>query len=165
LRAKIASAIFQMSVRRARLYIDLGRCVVFSSNDFYDRCLAIYFNAWARILAASALEVARRGPILLAQQEALDLAGRGLRQFSDKIDPARIFVRGKTALAEFAELGGERGTCGLSVFEDDEGLRLDQALLIEASDDGRSEASVSTGLRVTLGLFFRFKFNGSEITR
>jgi hypothetical protein len=116
--------------------------------------LAKYFSSWARILAASTLEVARRGPILLAQQEALDLAGRGLWQFSDKVDPARIFVRGKAVLAEFAELGGERGACGFSVLEDDESLRLDETFLIEATNDGRSEASVSTGLRVTLGQLF-----------
>jgi len=90
----------------------------------------------------------------LAQQEALDLAGRGFWQFGDKVDPARIFVRGKAVLAELAELGGERGACGLAVLQGDEGLRLDETFLIEASDDGRSEASVSTGLRVTLGLLF-----------
>jgi hypothetical protein len=104
---------------------------------FYDRCLAKYFSAWARILAASALEVARRGPIFLAQQEALDFAGRGFWQFRNKVDPARIFVRGNAALAELAELGGKRDASGLSVFEDDEGLRLDQTFLIEAADDGR----------------------------
>ena len=84
----------------------------------------------------------------------MDFSGRGFRQLADEIDPARIFVRGQAVLAEFAERGGERGACGLSFLEDDKGLRLDQAFLIEASDDGRSEASVSTGLRVTLGLLF-----------
>jgi hypothetical protein len=66
----------------------------------------------------------------LAQQEALDFAGRGFWQFRNKVDPARIFVRGKAALAEFAELGGKRDASGLSVFEDGEGLRLDQTFLI-----------------------------------
>ena len=84
----------------------------------------------------------------------MDLAGRGFGQFGDKIDPARIFVRGKAVLAKFAERGGERGACGLAVLENDESFRLDQAFLIEATNDGRSEASVSTGLRVTLGLLF-----------
>ena len=84
----------------------------------------------------------------------MDLTGRGFWQFGDKVDPARIFVRGKAALAELAELGGERGACGLAVLQDDEGLRLDQAFLIEATNDGRTEASVSTRLRVTLGLLF-----------
>ena len=84
----------------------------------------------------------------------MDFSGRGFWQFGDKVDPARIFVRGKTALAEFTELGGKRDASGLSVFEDDEGLWLDQTFLIKTTNDGRSEASVSTGLRVTLGLLF-----------
>jgi hypothetical protein len=90
----------------------------------------------------------------LAQQKALDFAGRGFWQFRNKVDPARIYVMGNAALAEFAELGGKRDASGLSVFEDDEGLRLDQTFLIKATNDGRLEASVSTGLRVTLGLLF-----------
>src|SRR5271167_3945836 len=80
-------------------------------------------------IAALALELGWRGLVLLAQQEALDFPGCGLWQLSDKVDPARIFVRGKAVLAEFAELGGECGACGFSVLEDDEGLRLDQAFL------------------------------------
>jgi hypothetical protein len=95
----------------------------------------------------------------------LDFAGRGLWQFGNKVDPARVFVRGKAVLAEFAERGGERGACGFSVLEDDEGLRLDQTFLIEATDDGCSEASVSTGLCVTLGLLFGSNSMGRKLLR
>ena len=60
------------------------------------------FSFSASFLAAGAFEFGRRGPILLPQQEALDFSGRGFRQFSDEVDPTRIFVRGKAALAELA---------------------------------------------------------------
>ena len=103
--------------------------------------------------------------MLIAQQEALDFSGRGFWQFRNKVYPARIFVRGKAALAEFTELGGKRDASGLSVFEDDEGLWLDQTFLIKATNNGRSEASASTGLCVTLGLLFGSNSMGRKLLR
>jgi hypothetical protein len=99
----------------------------------------------------------------LAQQEALDFAGRSLWQLGNEVDPARIFVRGKAALAEFTELGGKRDASGLSVFEDDEGLWLDQTFLIKATNDGRSEASASTTPRITVGLLFGSNSMGRKL--
>ena len=93
----------------------------------------------------------------------MDFDGHGFWQLRNKVDPARIFVRGNAALAEFAELGGKRDASGLSVFEDDEGLRLDQPFLIKATNDGRSEASASTGLCVTLGLLFGSNSMGRKL--
>ena len=57
---------------------------------------------------------------------------------------------GNAALAEFAELGGKRDASGLSVFEDDEGLWLDQTFLIKATNDGRLD---------DVGMFDKFGFN------
>ena len=67
----------------------------------------------------------------------MDFAGRGFWQFSDKVDPAWIFVRGEAALAEFHQFADKRRISRLSFLEDDEGLRLDKTFLIEPTNNGR----------------------------
>src|SRR3990170_5059821 len=44
----------------------------------------------------------------LAQLEALDLSGRGLRELGDELDPARVLVGRERVLHERLELVGER---------------------------------------------------------
>ena len=44
-------------------------------------------------------------PLQLAQPEALDLAGRGLRQLGDELDLARVLVRRQPVLDEGLQLG------------------------------------------------------------
>ena len=58
------------------------------------------------------------------QLEALDLAGGGLGQLGDELDPARVLVGGELVLDEALELVLEGRRRGVAVLEHDEGLGL-----------------------------------------
>ena len=75
-----------------------------------------------RVVGASALTAPAL--LALAQAEALDLAGRGLRQLVDELERARVLVRREPLLDEGLELGVARRVARL---DDDEGLGLDRA--------------------------------------
>src|SRR5262245_2714074 len=64
------------------------------------------------------------------QLEALDLAGRGLRQLRDEVDPAGVLVRSDLVLHEGLELVGELVTAARRLFEDHERLRLDEPIAV-----------------------------------
>src|ERR1700730_2889579 len=76
-----------------------------------------------------------------AQFEALDLAGRGLRQRIDEFDPARIFPRPYRALDVRLEALIERPASALArvSLENHESLRLEQTLGVLRRNDGRFE--------------------------
>src|SRR4030095_1780145 len=62
------------------------------------------------------------------QLEALDLAGRGLGQLGDEVDPAGILVRSDLVLHEGLELVGELVAAARRLLEDHERLRLDETV-------------------------------------
>ncbi|OLB13068.1 MAG: hypothetical protein AUH18_02805 [Candidatus Rokubacteria bacterium 13_2_20CM_69_10] len=70
----------------------------------------------------------------LAQAEALELARRGAGQLGEQEDPARALVRRQFGLGNASEIAGEMGRRG-GVLRDDEGERLDQAVLVGGADD------------------------------
>ncbi len=72
-----------------------------------------------------------------AQFVALDLAGRGLRQAVDVLDPARILPRAGLHLDVL--LQHVLGRCVLAGLEDDEGARLEEAVGIFLRHDGGFE--------------------------
>src|SRR6266540_6706774 len=72
-----------------------------------------------------------------SQPEALNLAGCGLRQLSDEVDPAGVFVGSEPILAECEELRRERIVARAAVLEDDKGFRLDELVLVGTTNDGR----------------------------
>src|ERR1043166_9336251 len=74
-------------------------------------------------------------PTSIAKLEALDFAGRGLGQRIAEVDPARIFVGRKAALAGFEKLADEGGVALAGRLEHDERLRLGQPILVGAADD------------------------------
>src|SRR4051795_5860137 len=85
------------------------------------------------ILAGS---LARRA--LAAQFEALDLAGRGLRQIGAKLDPAGVFIGGELGFDVVLQRPRHRVTswrlCDFGlILHHDEGLGLDQSIAVGPS--------------------------------
>src|SRR5262249_29757870 len=71
---------------------------------------------------------------LLAQAEALELARRGTGELRDEEDPARALVCGQLGLGDSAQITREVGR-RVGVPRDDEGERLDEAVLVGGADD------------------------------
>src|SRR5215510_1671914 len=69
--------------------------------------------------------------------EPLDLAGRGLGQLGDEVDPAGVLVGSDLVLDEGLELVGELVAAARGLLEDDEGLRLDQPIAVLTADHRR----------------------------
>src|SRR4249920_678266 len=84
-----------------------------------------------------------------AQLEALNFAGRGLRQRIDEFDPAWIFPRADRALDVGLEALIERpaGALARVAFENHESLRLEQTFRVLCGDDGRFEHIGMAGQR------------------
>src|SRR5206468_3042407 len=76
---------------------------------------------------------------LPAKLEALDLPGRRLGQLAHELDPARVLVRREPALDVLLHGGFEGFARRLALLEDDEGLRLDQAVVVLVADHRRFE--------------------------
>src|SRR5215831_6576051 len=75
----------------------------------------------------------------IPQLEALDLTGRGARQVGSDVDPARIFP-GAGALLHMRAQRFEQPLVGaVTVFEHDEGFRLDQSVAVLLADNGGLE--------------------------
>src|SRR5262245_47408388 len=67
---------------------------------------------------------------LRTQSEALNLAGCGLRQVEPKLDPARILVGRELRFAMILQRLRQLIASSLRCLEHNEGLRLDQLLLV-----------------------------------
>src|SRR5919106_705161 len=69
-------------------------------------------------------------PSFGAQLESLYLAGRGLRQFRDEFNPARIFVGGEPAFHVLLQISGELRGLWYVRKKNDVSLRFDQAVFV-----------------------------------
>src|SRR6266851_2034323 len=69
----------------------------------------------------------------LPQLESLDLPGRGLGEGLDEFHPPRILVRGEASPRKSLELGRQLGGTLYSRPKHDEGLRLEQVVLVGLS--------------------------------
>ena len=90
----------------------------------------------ARGAAGAAAASVMRGRARAREAEALDLAGRGLRQFGDELDRARIFVGREPVLDEALEL---RFVDMLAGLQHHEGLGLGEPVGVGRADDGGLE--------------------------
>src|SRR5436190_11737380 len=75
----------------------------------------------------------------LAQPEPLDLSGRGLRQLRQELDPPRPLVLGQPLAHELLERVAELGRARDTLTQDNEGHRLDEAIVILVPDDAAFE--------------------------
>src|SRR5262244_477413 len=101
----------------------------------YIREMRVVRRTWSGLCDGAAVGAGDRS----AELEPLNLARRRLGQFRDELDPARILVRRELVLHEALELGLEAGRGGGAVFEDDEGLGLDEAVRVLVAHHRRLE--------------------------
>src|SRR5438445_7250351 len=78
-------------------------------------------------------------PPSIPQLEALNLAGRGARQVSPDVDPARIFPRAGALLHMRAQRFEQPLVGAVAVLEHNEGFRFDQPVAVLLADDGGLE--------------------------
>src|SRR3546814_6485934 len=93
-------------------------------------------STWCRPVPVAASFIRALSSGKVSQFKALDLAGRGLWQFVDEFDPARIFVGRQPFLDEGLQLLAERLVGADAVLQDDIGLRLDQIVGVGMGDHG-----------------------------
>src|SRR5688572_787885 len=96
-----------------------------SASSLYRALAAMRKAPPAADLTSSSANASR-----FPQFVALDLAGRGLRQLVDELDPARVLVRRDAALHELLQLLRKRVAAGLAVLQQDECLRLRELVLV-----------------------------------
>src|SRR6266542_6023581 len=95
---------------------------------FHAATLGFSAPIWSSLTAAQ-----------LPELEPLDLAGRGLRQLVDEIDPAWVFVRRDPRLHELLQLLGQRVARLLALLEQHEGPRFGELVLVLRADDAALE--------------------------
>ena len=116
--------------QRAQAFVqedDQRRAAALAARSTRARCAR--GGRASRCRRTSTVTVAPR--LQLAQLEALDLAGGGLRQVGDELDLARVLVGRQLVLHEGLQLGVGGLRAGL---EHDEGLGLGQALGVGHAD-------------------------------
>src|SRR5262249_31394011 len=84
---------------------------------------------------------------LAPQPEALDLAGRGLWELADELDPTRIFIGSNAIFYESLQLRRKFGARFCGILQNDEGLCFHKTFFILFSDDSGLEHSGMRGKR------------------